>query len=122
MKYRGISWAGLYVEDMEKAIAFYREVLGLPFLRQGEGWAHFDASNEALFELFSDGKASSAPKGPEQQSLSIAFRVDDLNSSMEELRDRGVDFVGEIGQWRSQRWVYFSDPEGNLLAIKEHGE
>lgn len=122
MKYKGISWAGLHVENMEQAIAFYRDVLGLPLLRQQESWAHLDASNEALLELFTGGKASSASKTPEQQSLCIAFRVDDLDSSMEELKNRGVNFIGEVGQWRSHRWIYFSDPEGNLLEITEHGE
>ena len=122
MKYKGICWAGLHVVDMEKAIAFYRDVVGLPLLRQGKSWAHFDASNETLFELFSGGKASSAPKTPEQQSLCIGFRVDDLNSSMEKLKAKGINFIDEIGRWRSHRWIYFSDPEGNLLEITEHGE
>jgi extradiol dioxygenase family protein len=34
-------WAGLFVRDMEAAIAFYRDTLGLPMRKCGEDWAYF---------------------------------------------------------------------------------
>jgi catechol 2,3-dioxygenase-like lactoylglutathione lyase family enzyme len=55
MKYKGFIWAGLLVEDLPASIVFYRDVLGLPLLREGEGWAHFDAGEGAVLELFSGG-------------------------------------------------------------------
>lgn len=119
MKYQGLIWAGLFVEDLEASIIFYRDVLGLQLLGQGEDWAHFDAGNGSLFELFSGGKTSAQPKTSTQQSLVLGMRVDNLEDTMEELKRRGVRFTGEIGEFEGTRWVPFSDPEGNLLEIKE---
>ncbi|HKY54041.1 MAG TPA: VOC family protein [Anaerolineales bacterium] len=119
MKYQGFVWAGLFVEDLEASITFYRDVLGLPFLGKGEDWAHLDAGNGALLELFSGGKASSQTKTPIQQSLVLGLRVDDLDRAIGELQQRGVRFTGEIGEHEGTRWIHFSDPEGNRLEIKE---
>ena len=93
MKYQGFIWGGLYVEDVERAILFYRDVLGLPLLRRGESSATFAFPNGALFGLFSGGIASSTAKTPEQQSLELGFRVNDLDAASEELEAKGVQFV-----------------------------
>ena len=100
-------------------MAFYRDVIGFPLLRRGEGWVHLDASGGALFELFSGGAATSGPKTPAQQSLRVAFLVDDLDRAMEELKGKGISFIGEVGRFGSERWAHFTDPEGNRLEIKE---
>ena len=52
IKYQGIVWAGIFAQDMEASISFYKEVLGLPLLGKGDNWAHFDAGNGELLELF----------------------------------------------------------------------
>jgi predicted enzyme related to lactoylglutathione lyase len=94
-------------------------VIGLPLLGQGEDWAHFDSGNGSLFELFSGGKAVSQPKISVQQSLVLGIRVDNLEATIAELRQRGVQFIGEVGEFEGTRWVPFVDPEGNQLEIKE---
>ena len=104
---------------MERAITFYRDVIGFPLLRQGERWAHLDASGGALFELFSGGTAASALKTLAQQPLRVAFLVDNLDNAIEELKSKGINFIGEIGQFGTERWAHFGDPEGNRLEIKE---
>lgn len=124
MKYQGFIWAGLFVEDMEASVSFYRDVLGLSLLGQGEGWAHLDAGNGALFELMGSGKASHEPKEPDQQPIILGLRVEDLDSAIVELKQKGVNFISDVGEFEDTRWVYFADPEGNRLEIKEvpHGD
>jgi predicted enzyme related to lactoylglutathione lyase len=119
MKYQGFAWAGLFVEDLEAGIAFYRDVIGLPLLGKGDDWAHLDSGNGSLLELFSGGKASGTPKKPDQQSIILGLRVDDLDHAVAELKGRGVRFIGEVGEYAGTRWAHFSDPEGNRLEIKE---
>jgi predicted enzyme related to lactoylglutathione lyase len=119
MNIKGIIWAGLSVADLEKEIAFYRDFLGLRLLRQGAGWAHFDAGNGALLELFSGGTASQAPKTPVQQPLVIGFQVGNLRLTVDELSAKGVQFIGEIEGYKNTSWAHFADPEGNRLEIKE---
>ena len=119
MKTHGLIWAGLFVENLEAAVVFYRDQLGLPLRSHGADFAHFDAGEGALFEVFSGGKAVSGPKGPELQPLVVSFRVDDLPAAMQELKAKGVSFIGEMGEYKGTRWASFCDPEGNLLELKQ---
>jgi predicted enzyme related to lactoylglutathione lyase len=119
MNSQGFAWAGIFVEDMESSIVFYRDVLGLRLLNRGDGWVHFDAGNGAMVELFDGGNAQPAPKGPDRQSIVLGLRVDDLQAAYTELSQKGVVFLGEIGQFHETRWAHFTDPEGNRLEIKE---
>jgi catechol 2,3-dioxygenase-like lactoylglutathione lyase family enzyme len=119
VRFRGFIWAGLLVSDLEKAISFYRDVLGLSLIEREERCALFDAGSGALFELWPTGVASSIPKTPEQQSLRVAFLVDNLDHAISELKGRGVQFMGEIGEYEGTRWVNLVDPEGNRLELKE---
>ncbi len=119
MKNQGPIWLGLFVEHLETSIRFYQDVMGLLLLDKGDDWAHFDSGNGSLLELFSGGKASLEPKMPNQQSIVVGFRVEDLDSSIAELKQKGVRFIGDIGEYVGTRWAHFSDPEGNQLEIKE---
>lgn len=112
-------WAGLYVENLDQATAFYQEVLGLKLVRKGKELARFELAWGMSFELLRGGKSAPQAKRAEQQSLVMGFRVADLEVAMAELRARGVRFIGEIGEYKGQRWVEFIDPEGNRLEIKE---
>jgi predicted enzyme related to lactoylglutathione lyase len=119
MQYLGFIWCGVMVENLEASVSFYRDVMGLKQLGKGEDWAHFDAGGGALFELMDGGKAAPRPKSANQQPLIPGLRVDDLYRAVAELKQKGVEFVDEIGEFENTRWARFSDPEGNLLEIKE---
>jgi predicted enzyme related to lactoylglutathione lyase len=115
----GVVWLGLYVTDLKVEIEFYRDMLGLPLLHHGEGWADFDAGQGVVLELLTGGIASISPKDAAHQSLVVGFLVDDLDQAMALLQKRGVVFSGEVEKFRNQRWAHFCDPEGNQLEIKE---
>lgn len=119
LKYKGIVWLGIYVEDMEKSIHFYEETLGLTLLGRKEDYAHFDAGDGSLLELFSGGKSLSSPKGPKHQSSLSALCVDDLEKTKAILKERGVQFTENEGSFENMRWATLVDPEGNCLEIKE---
>jgi lactoylglutathione lyase len=119
-KYQGLVWAGIYVEDLATCISFYRDVLGLPLLGQGEDWAHFDSGAGTLLELFTGGRSSEEPKQPHQQSIVLGLRVQELDRVVAELQQKGVQFLPEAsGEFAGTRWAHFSDIEGNRLEVKE---
>ena len=119
MNSQGFVWAGIFVQDMESSVVFYRDVLGLRLLNRGDGWARFNAGNGAMLELMDGGNAQPAPKDAGRQPIILGLRVGDLDAVYAELRQKGVVFIGEIGQYKETRWAHFSDPEGNRLEIKE---
>jgi predicted enzyme related to lactoylglutathione lyase len=122
VKYRGIIWAGIYVEDLELAIGFYRDTLGLPLIGRNAHYAHFDAGAGGLLELFSGGKSSPDAKGPEAQSTMAALKVDDLAVAEGILRARGVRFTENCGTFEKMSWSTLVDPEGNRIEIKQVSE
>jgi catechol 2,3-dioxygenase-like lactoylglutathione lyase family enzyme len=120
MNYRGLIWAGVYVQDLDASVSFYRDVLSLRLLERGDGWAYFDAGGGALVELFIGGSAQRAPKTPDQQSIILGLRVENLDRAVAELSAKGVQFLPEdSGEAGGERWAHFYDGEGNRLEVKE---
>ena len=119
IKYKGFVWLGIYVEDIETAIEFYSNTLGFTMLGRKEHYAHFDAGNGSLLELFTEGKASTTPKGTEKQSTMTALLVDNLEKTKAVLKSRGVRFTDNEGVFENQRWATMVDLEGNRIEIKQ---
>lgn len=116
----GLAQVGLAVADLEASTRFYREVLGLP-VRLEAGDMRFLQLGELRLML-------ALPEGEEAGSDAILyFRVPELEPAVEELRARGVDFLGEpralgrIGDVEV-RGAFFRDPGGRLLALMEERE
>ncbi len=106
-----------FVTDMERSVAFYRDVLGLPLAyRAGDDWAQLQAGPIQL-GLHGTGQGEHRPGG------TLAFTVDDLDASQARLAARGVGFTHEGGGEGGQpRFVEFDDPDGNVLALFEFEE
>ncbi len=115
--------AALYVSDLNRAVAFYREVLGLRLM--GE----FDEKRGAAFQvgptvllLF---RAEETLKGGElpahgaQGAGHVAFRVEpgELPVWRKRLTERGVRIETEHVFGANPPSLYFRDPDGNVLEL-----
>lgn len=74
------------VEDVERATAFYRDVLGVPFLFAA-------APGPAFFDLGGVRLMLSKPEGVERSSSLLYFRTADVQASYETLLGHGVEFI-----------------------------
>jgi len=105
------------VDDFEKGIAFYRDVLGIPFLFSAPPqMAFFDCGGIRLM--------LSRPEKPEfdHPSSIIYFRVGDIQAMYQTLRERGVPFDDEPHLIASMDtydlWMaFFRDPDKNVFGI-----
>jgi lactoylglutathione lyase len=105
-----------WTEDMDRAVAFYRDVLGLRIRRQdGANWAVFDAGARQ-FALH--GAVEGRPVRP--GGATAVFSVDDLDRAMARLRDLGVEFGHEGDVQGYARFASFADPDGNTVQIIEY--
>jgi catechol 2,3-dioxygenase-like lactoylglutathione lyase family enzyme len=102
-----------WTHDMERAVAFYRDVLGLSLVRRdGDEWAEFDAGS---VRLALHGAADGAPA-----SGTAVFRVDDLDLARRDLDVRGVAFDAHVGEVGFARFATLRDPDGNPVQLIEY--
>lgn len=102
-----------YVTDIEEAIAFYRDTLGLPLVSH-DYVARFDVDG-VLFELVP------VPPGtvvPGNGNARLCFGVSNLAATLEQLHARGI-LTSEIRNKRGGKVAFFRDPDGNELSLWE---
>ncbi|TLZ94689.1 MAG: hypothetical protein E6K04_01305 [Methanobacteriota archaeon] len=104
----------LYSEDLDRARAFYRDVLGLPLLLDEGHVIHFDAGTIRLaIHRCPPGQRREAPEG------FLVFGVEDLAVVHEALRLRGAEFLGPPANRPYGRVAYLHDPEGHEIGLLE---
>lgn len=84
----------IYSEDAEATRAFFRDVLGWPFLDAGHGWPIFKTPPSELGVHPSDAADGELPAALARHQISLM--CDDLAATIEELRAKGVEIVDEI--------------------------
>lgn len=108
--------AHYWTRDMDSAVSFYRDVLGLELrMRAGEDWTEFDVAGVTV--ALHGTREGHSPPGA---GATVVFEVDDLDASVRALRSKGVAFEGDIREIPGTgRFASFRDPDGNLLQIFE---
>ncbi len=107
---QGISAIWLPVTDMQRAVTFYRDSLGLEVLEHDGDWSEVTAGDQRIGL-----NASESPAG--QGGAVIAFAVDDIQATVDSLKEKGVDFSGELSDHPWGRIAPFKDPDGNDLQV-----
>ncbi|EXG81484.1 VOC family protein [Cryptosporangium arvum] len=109
----GVASVWVPVDDMERAVGFYRDVLGLELTDQQPQWSELDAGGLRIGLNAREGVSQHADGG-----AVISFRPDDdLESEVDRLRGAGVRFTGDISDHEWGRIVPFKDSEGNDLQL-----
>jgi predicted enzyme related to lactoylglutathione lyase len=110
-----IGQIALTVTDLPRAVAFYRDVLGLKFLFEAPNMAFFDCGGVRLMLTVSD--------TPESTYGSIIYyKTEDIQAASRQLLARGVAFESRARMIAKmpdhELWMaFFRDSEGNLVAL-----
>ena len=98
--------AMFYSSEAEAMRAFLRDKLALPAVDVGEGWLIFDAPEADLgIHPTGNGLASSG-------TAEVSFYCDDIEQTVAELRERGVEFQQGIEDHGYGLVTYFKVPGG----------
>jgi glyoxylase I family protein len=115
MRPLAVHHVSIMVPDVETALRFYTDVLGLeprtdrpPDLGVGGAWLDAGAQQLHLVE-------GEAPPGLGQH---FALLVENLDATIAELRDRGVE-VGDPRPIGRSLQSFVSDPSGNLIELHQ---
>ncbi len=111
----GVDFVPIPTRDLEAAVAFYGETLGLrrSAYRPDRGFAEFETGN-LTFSIIS----------PDRMGLEYhtshgapALHVEDVQAARAALEERGVVFAGDTFDTGVCHMAFFADPDGNALML-----
>jgi lactoylglutathione lyase len=114
----------VYVSDMQRSLAFYRDILGLPLKFSSPGWSEFNNSGTTLalhrhLQEPSDSQHRPAAHAVAGQATLI-FIVDDLQATYEALTARGADFsLAPQQQPTGLTFAIVPDPDGFAITLQQ---
>jgi catechol 2,3-dioxygenase-like lactoylglutathione lyase family enzyme len=122
----------LYVDDLERAKQFYREVLGLQTLVDDEGrFCALDVAGKHVLLLFLRGASTgfahfpggSIPPHDGSGPIHAAFSVEkaELPEWEAHLASHGVEIISRMTWPRGGQSVYFRDPDNHVLELLTPG-
>lgn len=139
----GINHNGVVVADLEEAIAFYRDVLGLELVerRERQGGpisqllayddthirvADLSAPDGRVIELVCYLNPTPDDRPTEERSVvgagHIAFNVGDMDATFAHLVENGARRLNPPVEVAPGKWVcYLQDPWGNWLELIQQG-
>jgi predicted enzyme related to lactoylglutathione lyase len=112
-----IGQISIIIHDLDRAVEFYRDTLGMKFLFQvPPKMAFFDCGGVRLYLGLPEEAEFDHP------SSILYYKVDDIQSAWQVLRDRGAELKGEphlVARMPDHElWIgFFKDTEGNTLAL-----
>ena len=108
-----IAFLACPARDMNRAVDFYRRVLGLSLLFQREDWSEFKVGGVRL-ALYREDHPGDAPARP-----AISFQARPIEKKIARLKAQGVVMDGELEQHAYGKLACFFDSEGNRLGLYE---
>lgn len=127
MNIESIHHVAILTDDYEKSKHFYTAVLGFTIIketyREDRASYKLDLAVNGVYqvELFSFPEYKERVSFPEAKGLRhLAFVVQDLESAVKELTEKGIDVQGiRTDELTNKRFCFFNDPNGQPLELYE---
>jgi predicted enzyme related to lactoylglutathione lyase len=115
LKITGVDFVGVPTRDLETAVAFYGDTLGLErsAYRPDRHHAEFETGNLTINVM--NAEKMGLPHVAFQNPL--ALHVDDVAAARAALEEKGVAFTMDTFDTGVCHMAFFSDPDGNALML-----
>ena len=127
----GVLETALYVADLDRASAFYRDMLGLKLLAEDSRFCAFDAGRQTVLLLFRRGATletvhlpgGTIPPHDGGGPVHFAFAIAQADRAAWEahLTAHGIAVEGTTDWPRGGHSIYFRDPDGHLVELGTPG-
>jgi catechol 2,3-dioxygenase-like lactoylglutathione lyase family enzyme len=111
MQVERVDFVDIPSRDVERSVAFYRDVVELP--QNPREPTEFEAGNVTLAIWKPEDQGVDFPKSA---AHGIALRVADVAAARAELEQNGVEFIGDRDSGVCNM-AFFADPDGNSLIL-----
>jgi lactoylglutathione lyase len=114
-----LDYAILVVEDLDAAVAFYRDVIGFPLQHQRGPYAQF-ATGTTRFALYERAAMAATLGVDDPPAFEIGSKVADVDAAFFELLAKGaVPAVEPADRPWGQRTAYVRDPDGHYVELAQ---
>jgi predicted enzyme related to lactoylglutathione lyase len=110
---KGIDVTTYLVKEPKRAIAFWRDVMGLPVQYEGEQGAEFELADGTTFGLWRMDDGSWHP------GHGVMFHVDDVRAAAELFRSRGAQIEEHVEENSACYMAFGEDTEGNRFILHQ---
>ena len=115
-----LNYAIVFVSNMDRSVAFYRDSIGLTLTFSTSHWSEFN-TGEATLALH---LASAAPSGSDTNHEAAGtcrpgLSVEDLDTFHARMMDRGVKCLQKPKESFGARIAKYEDPDGLVISVSE---
>ena len=118
-----VDYAIIFVSDMARSVAFYRDVFGLPLRFETPDWTEF-ATEGATLALHRSENVEGAEPDPRQSPpgrCRTGFSVPDLDEFHGRMQAQGVTCVQEPTNVFGALIAQYLDPDGLVVGVSQAG-
>lgn len=116
--FQKIAFIHYCTQNLERALKFYRDVLGLKLLVQNEEWLEFEVGGQRLaLRLVDPWTVNTEP--PNANSAMIWLEAHPIEKTIDTLKNKNIKFINELSEYSYGKTASFADPDGNLIGLYE---
>ncbi len=118
-----INYSIIFVSDMQRSVAFYRDVIGIPLKYETPHWTEFATEGATLALHKSDtSNLEAEPPGSEKPGTCRAgFQVPNLDEFHQRMLEHNVTCVQEPQETFGVKIAQYLDPDGLTLSVSDAG-
>lgn len=116
-----MNYAIIFVRDMQRSIAFYRDAFGWPVKFQSSHWSEFVTDGATVALHLSDTGATDADGADDERAGQCrpGFHVAELGEFHRRMIERGVRCIQEPHMVFGARIAKYADPDGLVISVGE---
>ena len=116
-----INYSVVFVSDMARSVAFYRDVLGIPLKFESPEWSEFATDGATLALHRSDKKMASDDdlRSEAAGRCRTGFQVENIDEFHERMRENNVQCAQDPAETFGVRIAQYIDPDGLCFSVSE---
>ena len=116
--FKKIAFIHYCTQNLEQALEFYRDILGLKLLVKDKEWLEFDVGGQRL-ALHRVDLMPPRPEGPHPYGAMIWLEANPIEKSIASLKEKNINIINGIDILPYGKTTTFKDLDGNLIGLYE---